>query len=96
MATGAVAVATDVGGCRELITHGESGVLVAPGDVEAVAGAILEVLGSEEVARRLATAARRRIESEFAVEAMVEKTLAVYDACLSQKGLVSGSAVAAA
>ena len=96
MATGAVAVATDVGGCRELITHGESGVLVAPGDVEAVAGAILEVLGSEEVARRLATAARRRIESEFAVEAMVEKTLVVYDACLSQKGLVSGSAVAAA
>ena len=31
MATGAVAVATDVGGCRELIVHGESGFLVPPG-----------------------------------------------------------------
>jgi len=96
MATGAVAVATDVGGCRELITPGESGLLVAPGDVEAVTGAILQVLGSEELARRLATAARRRIEGEFAIEAMVEKTMAVYDACLSQKGLLPRGAVAAA
>jgi glycosyltransferase involved in cell wall biosynthesis len=96
MATGAVAVATDVGGCRELITPGESGLLVGPGDVEAVTGAILQVLGSGELARRLATAARRRVESEFAVEAMVEKTTAVYEACLSQKGLVPGGAVAAA
>ena len=96
MATGAVAVATDVGGCRELITPGESGLLVGPGDVEAVTGAILQVLRSGELTRRLATAARRRVESEFAVEAMVEKTTAVYEACLSQKGLVPGGAVAAA
>jgi glycosyltransferase involved in cell wall biosynthesis len=96
MATGAVAVATDVGGCRELITPGESGLLVPPGDVEAVTGAILQVLGSEELARRLATAARRRIEGEFAIEAMVEKTVAVYDACLSQKGLQPRGTVAAA
>jgi glycosyltransferase involved in cell wall biosynthesis len=96
MATGAVAVATDVGGCRELITPGESGLLVGPGDVEAVTGAILQVLRSGELTRRLATAARRRVESEFAVEAMVEKTTAIYEACLSQKGLVPGGAVAAA
>jgi starch synthase (maltosyl-transferring) len=96
MATGAIAVATDVGGCRELITPGDTGVLVAPGDVEAVSSAILQVLRSEELARRMATAARRQIESEFAVEAMVEKTTAVYDACLSQKGLLPRGAVAAA
>ena len=96
MAAGAVAVATDVGGCRELIMPGETGVLVAPGDVEAVAAAILQVLRSEELARRMASAARRRVESEFTVEAMVGKTMAVYDGCLSQKGLAPRGAVAAA
>ncbi len=96
MATGAVAVATDVGGCRELIVPGETGFLVPPGDVEAVAGAMLEVLRSPDVAHRMASAARRRVESEFTVEAMVAKTMAAYDTCLSQTGLAGRGAVAAA
>jgi glycosyltransferase involved in cell wall biosynthesis len=96
MATGAVAVATDVGGCRELIVPGETGFLVPPGDAEAVAGAILRVLRAPDAAHRLASAARRRVESEFTVEAMVEKTMAAYDGSLSQKGLGGSGAVAAA
>jgi glycosyltransferase involved in cell wall biosynthesis len=96
MATGAVAVATDVGGCRELIVPGETGFLVPPGDVEAVAGAMLGVLRSPAVAHRMASAARRRVESEFTVEAMVAKTMAAYDTCLSQTGLAGRGAVAAA
>jgi len=96
MATGAVAVATDVGGCRELIAPGETGFLVPPGDVEAVAGAMLRVLRSPDVAHRMASAARRRVESEFTIEAMVAKTTAVYDTCLSQAGLAGRGAVAAA
>lgn len=96
MATGAVAVATDVGGCRELIDPGETGVLVAPGEPAAVARAVLQVLNSTELATRLASAARRRIESEFTVEAMVRKTSAVYADALRAKGLGRGGAVAAA
>jgi len=96
MATGAVAVATDVGGCRELIAPGETGFLVPPGDVEAVAGAMLRLLRSPDVAHRMSSAARRRVESEFTIEAMVAKTTAVYDTCLSQAGLTGRGAVAAA
>jgi glycosyltransferase involved in cell wall biosynthesis len=96
MATGAVAVATDVGGCHELIASGETGILVPPGDVDAVAGAMLQVLRSPELGRRLAAAARRRVESELSIEAMVGQTTAVYEACLSQKGLATPGAVAAA
>src|SRR4029450_10904913 len=61
MATGAVAVATDAGRCRELIGPGRTGVLVPPGRPDEVAAALLEVLGVPERAAAMALAARRRI-----------------------------------
>lgn len=82
MATGAVAVATDVGGCRELVVPGETGFLVPPRAPEAVAGAVRRILADAELARRLATAARRRVESELDVRTMAARTMAAYDALL--------------
>jgi glycosyltransferase involved in cell wall biosynthesis len=96
MATGAVAVASDVGGCRELITSGETGFLLPPGDPDAVAGAVMNVLGSPQAAARLAAAARARIEAEFTVEAMVRKTTAVYTGALDAKGSPVAGKIAAA
>jgi glycosyltransferase involved in cell wall biosynthesis len=96
MATGAVVVATDVGGCRELIAPGATGFLLPPGTPAAVADAVLAVLRSPGFAARLATAARRRVEGEFTVEAMVRRTTAVYDDALRAKGLGTGSRSAAA
>jgi glycosyltransferase involved in cell wall biosynthesis len=87
MATGAVAVATDVGGCRELVAHGETGIMVPPGQPDAVARAVLDLLTQDDLTRRLRLAARRRVEREFTLEAMVGKTVAVYDAWLRAKGL---------
>jgi len=86
MATGAVAVATDVGGCSELIVGGETGLLVPPGRPDAVAAALLEVLGAPERAAAMALAARHRIEREFTVGAMVAKTERVYEASLARTG----------
>ncbi len=96
MATGAVAVASDVGGCAELIAPGDTGFLVPPGEPEAVADAVLETLRAPALAARLATAARRRVETEFTVEAMVRRTVAVYDDALRAKGLGVGGRSAAA
>src|SRR4030095_7260422 len=56
MATGAVAVATDVGGCSELITSGETGFLLPTGDPDAVAGGGLNGLGSHEAQAALGSA----------------------------------------
>lgn len=86
MATGAVVVATDVGGCRELVASGETGFLLSPRDAPAVAAAVLRVLGDAGMARRLALAARQRVETEFAVEAMARRTTDVYLTCLRQAG----------
>jgi len=95
MATGAVAVATDVGGARELLVSGETGFIVPPGDAGAVADAVLAALRTPEAAFRIATAARRRIETEFTVDAMVRRTMELYERCLARTG-PAGRAVAAA
>lgn len=95
MATGAVAVATDVGGCRELVVEGETGFLLPPGQPDAVASTILRVLREPELMRRLATAARRRIESEFTVDAMVRRTTEVYLERLQAAGVAAPTVAAA-
>jgi glycosyltransferase involved in cell wall biosynthesis len=82
MAMGAVAVASDVGGCRELVVEGETGFLVPPGAPDAVASAVLRVLRDPALARRLAAAARRRIEREFDVRTMAARTMEAYEALL--------------
>ncbi len=82
MATGAVAVATDVGGARELVAEGETGILLRPRAPEETAAAVLRVLGDAALARRMALAARRRVEAEFGVATMAERTVAAYEALL--------------
>jgi glycosyltransferase involved in cell wall biosynthesis len=78
MASGAVAVASDVGGCREIVSHQETGILVPPRAPAATAAAILRVLRDPALARRLALAARRRIERDLVIERMAERTMAAY------------------
>jgi len=77
-AMGAVAIASDVGGCRELVLSQETGLLVPARAPAAVAAALRRVLHDGSLARRLALAARRRVEAEFAVERMAERTSAAY------------------
>lgn len=86
MATGAVAVATDVGGCRDLIVHERTGLLVPPRDPDAVAVALGRVLADPAWRAELAIAARRRVEREFSVETMAARTADAY-----RRLLVSGA-----
>jgi glycosyltransferase involved in cell wall biosynthesis len=72
-------IATAVASLPEIVTDCETGILVAPGDVRALARAI-EVLALSPAARqRLGAAARRRARAEFSVAAMADRTLSVYD-----------------
>jgi glycosyltransferase involved in cell wall biosynthesis len=95
MATGAVAVATDVGGARELIVPGETGDVVAVGRADLVADAILVLLADPARASRLALAARARVEERFAVDAMVRRTEAAYGELLREAGVGVRAASAA-
>lgn len=95
MATGAVAVATDVGGARELVVPGETGCIVPVARPDAVAQAILGLLAAPAEAMRLAVAARARIVERFTMDAMVRRTEAAYATLLRDAGVVVREATAA-
>lgn len=74
---GVPVVATQVGGIPEVIIDGESGLLVDPGNSQALAVAITWLLDSPDLQRKLITNGRQRAQ-EFTVESMVRHTERVY------------------
>lgn len=74
-------VSTDVGGIPELIENERSGLLVAPHEPAALAGAIARVLGDAALRNRLAAEARARFVEQFTVGKMVEDLTAIQERC---------------
>jgi glycosyltransferase involved in cell wall biosynthesis len=77
-AAGCPVVATSVGGVPEIIEDGTTGLLVPPGDPQAMADAILAMLTEPQRARQLATAAKKLVEREYSTEAWSKKWEALY------------------
>jgi glycosyltransferase involved in cell wall biosynthesis len=77
-AAGVPVIATPVGGIRENVVDGETGWLVPPRDVDALAERISWALEHGEESRRLADEARIRVLERFSAERMVAETLALY------------------
>jgi len=70
-------VASDVGSVAEAVVDGETGILVAPDDVDALAAGIARVLHDGDRAA-LGRAGRRRVLERFSVEQMAREFEAVY------------------
>jgi glycosyltransferase involved in cell wall biosynthesis len=62
LAVGTPVVSTDTGGVAEVVTDGENGLLVPPGEPEALASAIRRYFGDEPLRERLRAAAARSVE----------------------------------
>jgi glycosyltransferase involved in cell wall biosynthesis len=80
---GVPVVASQVGGIPEVIIDGESGLLVAPGNSEALAVAINWLLDDPYLRQRLIAGGRQRAQ-EFTVEKMVHHTEKVYAGLVSR------------
>ena len=78
-ACGRPIVTTDSPGCREIVRHGENGLLIPVKDAERLAQAISQLLDDRDLRERMAKAGRARAEAEFGTELVVARTLAVYD-----------------
>jgi glycosyltransferase involved in cell wall biosynthesis len=73
MAAGMVVVATPLGGSKEILRHGENGLLVNSGDAGDLAEKIESLIVSPELRRALSTAGRKTVEEGFTFEIMMEK-----------------------
>lgn len=75
MSAGVPVIASDVGGLREVVVDGETGMLVSP---DQIAGAIRVLRVSPEYAGEMGKMARQRVIENFTVEHMVRRTMDVY------------------
>ena len=72
-------IATAHGGALEIVREGENGLLFAPGDVAALAARLAAI------SRRTFTGLRPDVLARFSLDAMVDRTLAVYCDVLEQR-----------
>jgi glycosyltransferase involved in cell wall biosynthesis len=79
-------IATDLEGMPELITDGETGLLVPPRNPEALAQAMLRMLENPARAKAMARAGRKRVESRFSLDAKLDRTEALYTRLLGAAG----------
>lgn len=78
MALGLPMVASDAGGNPDIITSGETGILVPPLDSRAWAAALDRVLGDRAFAQHIARAGRDLVRREYTLEAAAARTEEVY------------------
>ncbi|MBZ0275681.1 MAG: glycosyltransferase family 4 protein [Anaerolineae bacterium] len=77
-ACGRAVVTTDTPGCREIVRHGENGLLVAPGDVAALAAALRQLIENPALRQTMGQRGREWALTEFSLNHVLDATLNVY------------------
>jgi len=83
MASGIPIIATNVGGTAEIVTHGESGILVSPYAPEEVAHSARLLANDLDLCARMGRCGRALAESKFSLRSMVDAHERLYRALLS-------------
>jgi len=79
-AAGLPVVAAAHGGLPDVVRHEATGLLVPPGNVGALAGALARLRDEPGLAERLGAAAARDVPARFSPGALLERVQALYDA----------------
>lgn len=77
-ACGRAIIASDIPGCREVITHGENGLLTPPGNPAALADAIERLANDPPLRRDMGLVSRKRAVAEFSTDEVNQKTVEIY------------------
>ncbi len=77
-------VSYDVDGAREVVIPGQTGYLVAPGNIEGVAEALGQLVAEPALRTRLGAEGRRRFADVFRHERMTSQLRALYERILRQ------------
>jgi glycosyltransferase involved in cell wall biosynthesis len=80
-------VASCVGGVPELVVEGETGVLVAPGDPDALTAALERLVPDRQLRSRLGAAGRARVEAQFDPGSFRDAHVELYSRELARRSL---------
>jgi glycosyltransferase involved in cell wall biosynthesis len=80
-------VASRVGGIPDLVKDGVNGVLVTPGNVQELAGAIEKIVTDKGLAQKMGREGRKRIKEQFSSEVMARSIERVYHELTTVKGI---------
>lgn len=86
MAASRAVVSTAVGGVPGVLVDGSTGLLVPPGDPEALAAAIAALLGDPARRAAMGRAGYERAVANYSIQAMVQTTIELYRQLLAQRG----------
>lgn len=86
-AMGVPVAATDVGGTREVVDDGRTGIIVKPGDVTGLCNAVIALLSDRGRAAKLGAAGKEKVLGEFTADAIAEKTEGLYLRALEPRAL---------
>jgi len=86
MSYGVPVVGSNVGGIPDIVTDGETGLLVPPGDPAALAGALERLAADPVLAQRLGEAGRRHVRAHFSWSAITARWQECYAAALARAG----------
>ncbi|MGI9621489.1 MAG: glycosyltransferase family 4 protein [Acidimicrobiales bacterium] len=84
-ACGLPIVATNIRGCRQVVTAGTNGMLVPVRDARAFAEALSKLVSDTDLRERMSAAAVIKARDEFDQQQVIDTTLAVYERLLEQK-----------
>lgn len=77
MATGKPVIASNIGGLPDIVADGETGIVVTPGDADALRAAMERLIDDPELAARMGAAGSRRVEN-FHASTVVDQIEAMY------------------
>ena len=81
-ACGRPVVTTDIRGCREVVRHGQTGLLVPPRNAKALADAIESLVGHPDLRDRMGRKGRSLVSRDFSSEKVARETVGVYEQLL--------------
>jgi glycosyltransferase involved in cell wall biosynthesis len=85
MAAACPVVATDVGGAREAVLEGQTGYLVKPGDDQAMAARLIDLLRNSAQAEEMGRCGRETVAQKFSSEAQLARAENLYETLLDAK-----------
>jgi len=77
-------IATDVGQCGEILDNGKAGILVSPGDANALANALVRLLQQPGLRQTLGENLRQRVKNNYSQEIIMTQLTDIYTQLISE------------